>query len=283
MFSKRRFGIGFIVGAGLIVAVTYGVVSADHAWRNYHWDGSGTSVSLSLGDNFSTTAWNTSYANAVVDWDMSTVLSLTKFGGGRTTPSQCTADNGNIEVCAAKYGTNGWLGLAQIWTRGPHIRKAIAKMNDSYFTGGFYDHPEWRATVMCQEIGHDFGLGHQDENFNNTNLYSCMDYTSDPSTNQHPNEHDYYQLELMYAHLDGGGGGGGGDTKPCKGPAWKCAEAQPPPPAFDMELPNRGQWGREIAVSRDGGQSVFVQNFGNGYRVYTHVTWTLEVAETLRR
>lgn len=133
---------------------------------------------------------------------------------------------------------------------------------------------------MCQEIGHDFGLGHQDENFNNTNLYSCMDYTSDPSTNQHPNEHDYYQLELIYAHLDGGGGG---DTKPCKGPAWKCPDAQPPPPAFDMELPNRGQWGREIAVSRDGGQSVFVQNFGNGYRVYTHVTWTLEVAETLRR
>lgn len=135
MFSKRRFGIGFIVGAGFIVAVTYGVVSADHAWRNYHWDGSGTPVSLSLGDNFATNAWDISYADAVVDWNKSTVgdpvLSLTTFNGGRTTPSQCTADNGNIEVCAAKYGTNGWLGLAQIWTRGPHIRKAIAKMNDS--------------------------------------------------------------------------------------------------------------------------------------------------------
>ena len=48
-----------------------------------------------------------------------------------------------------------------------------------------------------------------------------------------------------------------------------------------MELPNSGQWGRAIAVSRDGGQSVFVQDFGNGYKVYTHVTWTLEVAATL--
>ena len=50
-----------------------------------------------------------------------------------------------------------------------------------------------------------------------------------------------------------------------------------------MELPNSGQLGRAIAVSRDGGQSVFVQDFGNGYRVYTYGTWTPEVAETLRR
>ena len=34
--------------------------------------------------------------------------------------------------------------------------------------------------------------------------------------------------------------------------------------------------------SRDGGQSTFVQDFGNGYRVYTYVTWTLEVAEQIR-
>ena len=60
-----------------------------------------------------------------------------------------------------------------------------------------------------------------------------------------------------------------------------CQGVQPPPPAFDMELRNSGQWGRAIAISRDGGQAVFVQDFGNGYRVYTHVTWTLEVAETL--
>ncbi len=48
-----------------------------------------------------------------------------------------------------------------------------------------------------------------------------------------------------------------------------------------MELPTAGQWGRAIAISADGGQSVFVRDFGNGYRVFTHVTWTLEVAERL--
>lgn len=29
-----------------------------------------------------------------------------------------------------------------------------------------------------------------------------MDYTSDPSTNQHPNRHDYEELALIYSHLD---------------------------------------------------------------------------------
>ena len=48
-----------------------------------------------------------------------------------------------------------------------------------------------------------------------------------------------------------------------------------------MELADIGQWGRLIGTSRDGGQSVFVQDFGNGSRVFTHVTWTLEIAEGL--
>lgn len=49
---------------------------------------------------------------------------------------------------------------------------------------------------------HTLGLGHVDENFYNTNLGTCMDYTIDPSTNHHPNAHDYEQFALIYAHLD---------------------------------------------------------------------------------
>jgi hypothetical protein len=51
---------------------------------------------------------------------------------------------------------------------------------------------------MCQEVGHTFRLDHQDEKFNNVNLGTCMDYTSDPDgslngelSNLHPNAHDY--------------------------------------------------------------------------------------------
>ncbi|MCH7750509.1 MAG: hypothetical protein IH939_20710 [Acidobacteria bacterium] len=203
---------------------------------------------------------------------------------GETSPRRCKAANGKIEVCADKYGNNGWLGLAQIWISGDHITKATAKMNDYYFTTApynvKYDTPAWRALVMCQEIGHDFGLGHRDVDFNNTNVGSCMDYTGSPESNKHPNAHDYEELESIYKHLDAPADDGG-SSKACKGR--KCKGSKTPPPAFDMELPNSGQWGRAIAVSRDGGQSVFVQDFGNGYKVYTHVTWTLEVAATLAR
>jgi hypothetical protein len=43
-----------------------------------------------------------------------------------------------------------------------------------------------------------------------------MDYTDDPDgppSNEHPNAHDFEQLETIYNHIDttsGGGGGGGG-------------------------------------------------------------------------
>jgi hypothetical protein len=48
--------------------------------------------------------------------------------------------------------------------------------------------------VSCQEVGHTLGLDHQDENFNNANLGTCMDYKNNQSTNQHPNKHDYDQF-----------------------------------------------------------------------------------------
>lgn len=39
-----------------------------------------------------------------------------------------------------------------------------------------------RCLVTCQEVGHTFGLDHRDENFDNGNLGTCMDYTNDPGT-----------------------------------------------------------------------------------------------------
>lgn len=61
-----------------------------------------------------------------------------------------------------------------------------------------------------------------------------------------------------------------------------AAQPQPPPAAFDMPLPGIAQWGKMVSLSRDGGKSVFVQDFGKGHLVVTHVTWTMEVAEQLR-
>jgi hypothetical protein len=68
---------------------------------------------------------------ASTDWTRSSVLDSSVVAG-LTTGRKCRATNGRIEVCNARYGFNGWLGLAQIWTSGGHIVKATTKLNDSY-------------------------------------------------------------------------------------------------------------------------------------------------------
>jgi hypothetical protein len=178
-------------------------------------------------------------------------------------------------VCNWKYGNNGWLGLAQIWISGGHITQGVSKNNDTYFDTSTYDTPAWRQFVTCQEIGHTFGLGHQDEDFYNANLGSCMDYTVNPILNQHPDDHDYDQLALIYNHLElGNDDDGGGNCNP-RSP--KCNAGFDGPPAFDdLDLDGPGQWGRLIGASASGRTSVHELDFGNGNKIITHVIWALE-------
>jgi hypothetical protein len=94
-------------------------------------------------------------------------------------------------VCNDTYGNNGWLGIAQVWISARHTYYAgCVKLNDTYFNTPTYNITAWGSLVSCQEVGHTLGLDQQDENFNNANLGTCMDYTNNPSTNQHPNKHD---------------------------------------------------------------------------------------------
>jgi len=139
-------------------------------------------------------------------------------------------------------------------------------VNDTYFSLPEYDTPEWRRMVMCQEIGHDLGLGHQDENFTNPTLGSCMDYTSDPSTNQQPKQHDYDQLAAIYAHVDEGSGGGGGDGG--GGGGGGCPPRKPGC-GWDTESPSA--WGQ--LVRSQGRTAVYERDFGNRDRVITFVIW----------
>jgi hypothetical protein len=253
----------------LLMAAVPGMVNADHAWGNYHWARSSNPVSLELGDNVSST-WDSHLALATADWDKSTVLALTVAGGAAK--GRCQPTEGRIEVCNDFYGSNGWLGLAQIWVSGEHIAQATTKVNDTYFSAPPYNTSEWRQMVMCQEVGHDFGLDHQDENFDNANLGTCMDYTSDPSTNQHPNRHDYDELEIIYSHLDGGSGGGGGGNGNCppKGNKPGCNGNGIFGPGSG-ELHSQREWGQ--LVRAEGRTAVFERDFGGGNRVFTFVIW----------
>ncbi len=109
---------------------------------------------------------------------------------------------------------------------------------------------------MCQEVGHTFGLDHQDENFNNANLGTCMDYTNDPSSNQHPNQHDYAQLETIYSHLDS-------TTSVGALPA-EVAHA-------DVSTPDK--WGKPIKTTHDGRGVLYEREFNQGYKIFTFVYW----------
>lgn len=174
---------------------------------------------------------------------------------GGTSPKNCKPTTGRVEVCNSAYGRNGWLGIAQIWASGSHITKGVTKVNDTYFKTAAYNTPAWKNLVLCQEVGHTFGLDHQDENFNNLPLGTCMDYSSDPNPNQHPNAHDYEQLETIYAHLDGF------STLPALLPNGLSQES------FDRP----SDWGR--LVSQEGRIAQYERDLGNGQRVLTRVIW----------
>lgn len=259
----------FVVLLAVTTLVAASPAEASHTWGSYHWARPANPFTLELADNL-TSQWDASLVLASSDWTASSVLDTTVVAGNNN-PKTCKPVAGRVEVCNAKYGNNGWLGIAQIWASGSHITQGVVKLNDTYFNTASYNTPEWRNFVTCQEVGHTFGLGHQDEAFDNPNLGSCMDYTSDPSTNQHPNAHDYELLESIYGHTDsfttvkssgdgttdGGGGNGKGNGKGNSGKA-------------------QDDWGRAVNGGAHGGghhPDVFVKDLGNGQVVVTHVFW----------
>jgi hypothetical protein len=264
---------GFTLAALLLSTTSM----ADHAWANYHWERSSNPVNLDLGDNVNST-WDVYLDDASADWNVSSVLNTTVVAGS-TRPRRCKTTSGTVQVCNLTYGNNGWLGIASISVSGDHITASYVKVNDTYFNTTTYNTIAWRHLVMCQEVGHAFGLGHQDENFSNGNLGTCMDYTNDPSTNQHPNQHDFDQLLDIYAHLDSDGGsdsdsGGGGSG--CNPRSPKCNPATAEDILSNIEMNGPAQWGR--LVSGHGQQEVYELDFGGGRKVITFVTWTLERA-----
>ena len=230
---------------------------ANHSWGNYHWARQSNPFTLQLGDNVSQT-WDSYLGTASSDWSNAGVLD-TKVASGLA-KKNCRPTSGRVEVCNSTYGNNGWLGLAQIWASGSHITQGTTKMNDTYFNTQKYNTRAWRQMVMCQEVGHTFGLDHQDEVFDNPNLGTCMDYTNDPTTNQHPNQHDYDELALIYSHLD---------STTTVGAA--SAASGVPAAAGRGDLNSRAEWGRKIRESRNGKLELWVRGFGNGNKVFTFV------------
>ena len=179
----------------------------------YHWARTANPFTVKLGNNV-TGAWTTYLNGTSGDWSKSATLTdyfgtftttnplRTTVVTGLTTGRKCQATTGRVEVCDAAYGNNGWLGLASIWASGDHITQGTVKLNDTYYgSGSSHNTPIWRGAVACQEIGHAFGLDHQDTT--GANFHTCMDYANTPDAwNTRPNRYDYSTLGTDYTHLD---------------------------------------------------------------------------------
>jgi len=240
----------------LATLLSAGAAQANHSWGGYHWARTQNPFTLTLGDNVGP-AWDSSLQAASGAWSRSTVLD-TVVVPGTVNPRTCKATAGKVQVCNAAYGNNGWLGLASISvTGGVHITQGTVKLNDTYFTSPTYNTPAFRNLVTCQEVGHTLGLDHQDANFSNPNLGTCMDYTNDPSTNQQPNQHDYDQLAGIYSHLD----------------STTTVGQAPPAPGRRPVDNDSSTWGTRVDGSRAAGHSVYVRDLGGGDAVVTFVTW----------
>lgn len=260
-----------VVGIVFIVVAIFAVgTSASHSWGSYHWARTSNPFTVKLGDNTTGPNWPGHLAIASGDWSQSVVMDTIVVPGGTRGARRCPATLGRVEVCNDKYGQNGWLGIASIWANGNHITQGTVKNNDTYFNMAQYNTPAWRQFVMCQEVGHTFGLDHQDETFDNANLGSCMDYTNDPDggpggassndpSNERPNSHDYAQLVSIYNHTD--------STNTSFQSVGRGSAASD----------EASEWGRLVRSSNSGRTSLFERDFGNGNKLFTFVIWADKV------
>ncbi|MFN2588817.1 MAG: hypothetical protein ABR613_11970 [Actinomycetota bacterium] len=190
---------------------TANLAGASHSWENFHWSRSTNPLNLQVVDSL-VGEWDSYLGPAIADWNRSSVIELAAVPGADSLVERtaCLPISGKVRVCNAKYADPTWLGLATVWLNGDHIVQATAQVNDTWFDTDFYNDPNAKRHVLCQEIGHDFGLDHT------YTEPTCMDDTNglfDPAFVS-PGPHDYQQLDAIYAHLDGTGGG----AKPKGGP-----------------------------------------------------------------
>jgi hypothetical protein len=196
MPKPKLFASLAAVAAATVAVSAY----ANHSWNNYHWARKANPMQLRVVDSV-TSRWQFAFVESLSRWGESSKIDNLVVATAEDSKirRRCPMVYGQMRVCNASYGQNGWLGLASINldSRG-HIVQGTAKFNDSY--GWYFDKYAGEDNhVVCQEIGHVYGLGHTSED--GSTQGTCMDYSRSLSS-QWPNTHDYTQLDLIYGHTD---------------------------------------------------------------------------------
>ena len=269
----KRFLSGFLITLAIpsVMFAQRAIDTQSHSWNGYHWARTANPFTLKLGDNLTSSDWKGHLSQTSGDWNaLNTPVRTTIVPG--TSSKRCSMVAGTTQVCNGTYGNNGWLGLASINVSGSHITQGTAKMNDTYFNTATYNNKNEREHVMCQEVAHTFGLGHQDES--GASLNTCMDYFSNTGANAgstvstKPNAHDKDELNTIYSHLD---------STTTVANIWDVAAASVAKMPGDL-LANAGQWGTAIDHDAYGRPNLFAMELGTDHAgerqvLITHVYW----------
>ena len=243
-------------------------VSANHSWSNYHWARTENPMALQVISSV-TSDWQYYLDTTIIDWNDANALDMgiTSSNNSTKTRKRCNASSGKIRVCNASYGNNGWLGLASIYVDSSgHITQGTAKMNDSYTS--YWEDPNEKAHVMCQEVGHLFGLGHTSED--GSSQSTCMDYSNDPNSTKPNYDHDIILLNTIYGHLDNYNsyaitGDGTTDSTPCRGGPKKCGSGS----TTDK---GNSDFGRGHLIRSNEFYEEWVEYYADGSKTVYHVT-----------
>lgn len=271
MKNTKAWRYAIALSVGVACAAATGVALANHSWGNYHWARTTSQFTLKLGDNLTSSNWKSHLTQTSKDWNSGNTPLTTALVAG-TSSKRCSMVLGTTQVCNGTYGNNGWLGLASINISGSHITQGSAKMNDTYFNTSTYNNTNEREHVMCQEVAHTFGLDHQSTDGSSQN--SCMDYFSNTGANAgstlstKPNQHDFDELNTIYAHLD--------STTTV---AAAVAAAQAAQGRIDVDVSDDpASWGQLVSQSANGRSSTYERYNMDGSITRTHVFWTAEAA-----
>ena len=139
--------------------------------------------------------WDSYFELAVQDWDTGTPDALTIMTEKVAVDNLCEPVQGKLKVCNGDYGETKWRGINQVLLANGFIISSVAKLNEYYLASA--DESQ-RQYTMCHEMGHGFGLPHTDEDFYNPDLGNCMDYTTHPDVNKHPDDTNYAFLVELY-------------------------------------------------------------------------------------
>ena len=274
MKMRQRFTavLGMLIVLGLVVIPATAEVSPHHTWGNYHWEAN----QIKIGNNLSP-MWQGHLSTTRGEWNAGGIITLLDPILGSTTRSKtCKPIVGRIEVCNYTYGRNKWLGITQIWTNGDHITQATSKLNDSYYADprSGYNTPAEQLSVICHELAHGFGLDHWDEDHDNVNTGSCMDYSNYAAggvyagdgfnygpSDEHPHSLDFQDLNYLYNTHHAA-------EQSTTGAASTGAAAAAQAETGD----DPSEWGEVIERDDKGRPHLYRKNLGKGQKLFTFVT-----------